>query len=89
MNISTAEAVKRFAVYMRKRIALVFMIIFGKDERVKFEEIRETLSDPVCRQYDEATTYRDGKWVMFEPTDISEFDDYMKLLAIKRKPNRK
>lgn len=23
MNISTAEAVKRFAVYMRKRIALV------------------------------------------------------------------
>lgn len=74
---------------MRKKIALVFMIIFGKDERVKFEEIRETLSDPVCRQYDEATTYRDGKWVMFEPTDTYEFDDYMKLLAIKRKPNRK
>lgn len=42
-----------------------------------------------CRQYDEATTYRDGKWVMFEPTDTYEFDDYMKLLAIKRKPNRK
>ena len=33
--------------------------------------------------------YRDGKWVMFEPTDTYEFDDYMKLLAIKRKPNRK
>ena len=43
----------------------------------------------LCRQYDEATTYRDGKWVMFEPTDTYEFDDYMKLLAIKRKPNRK
>lgn len=69
--------------------SLGFMIIFGKDERVKFEEIRETLSDPVCRQYDEATTYRDGKWVMFEQTDTYEFDDYMKLLAIKRKPNRK
>ena len=51
-----------------------FMIIFGKDERAKFEEIRETLSDSVC---------------MFEPTDTSEFDDYMKLLANKRKPNRK
>ena len=72
-----------------KKNSLGFMIIFGKDERVKFEEIRETLSDPVCRQYDEATTYRDGKWVMFEPTDTYEFDDYMKLLAIKRKPNRK
>ena len=37
----------------------------------------------------EKPRYRDGKWVMFEPTDTSEFDDYMKLLAIKRKPNRK
>ena len=73
----------------RKGGCVGFMIIFGKDERAKFEEIRETLSDSVCRQYDEATTYCDGKWVMFEPTDISEFDDYMKLLAIKRKPNRK
>lgn len=42
-----------------------FMIIFGKGERAKFEEIRDTLSDSVCRQYDEAQTYRDGKWVMF------------------------
>ena len=66
-----------------------FMIIFGKDERAKFEEIRDTLSDSVCSRYDEAKTYRDGKWVMFEPTDTSEFTDYIKLLAIKRKPNRK
>lgn len=66
-----------------------FMIIFGKDERTKFEDIRDTLSDAVCRRYDEAKTYHDGKWVMFEPTDMADFDDYMKLLAIKRKPNRK
>ena len=66
-----------------------FMIIFGKDERAKFDAIRDTFSDSVCKRYDEATTYRDGKWVMFEPTDTSEFDDYMELLAIKRKPNRK
>ncbi len=66
-----------------------FMIIFGKDERTKFEEIRDTLSTAVCRQYDEAKTYHDGKWIMFEPTNTAEFDDYMKLLAIKRKPNRK
>ena len=59
------------------------MIIFGKNEREKLEEIRDTLSDAVCRRYDEAKTYRDGKWVMFEPTDTSEFDDYMKLLAVK------
>ena len=66
-----------------------FMIIFGKDEREKFENIRSTLSAAVCRQYDEAKIYHDGKWVMFEPTNAAELDDYIKLLAIKRKPNRK
>ena len=66
-----------------------FMIIFGKDERTKFEDIKSSLSTTVCRKYDEAKIYHDGKWVMFEPTDTAEFDDYMKLLAIKRKPNRK
>lgn len=66
-----------------------FMIIFGKDERTKFEDIRDILSNTVCKQYDGAKTYHDGKWVMFEPTNTAEFDDYMKLLAIKRKPNRK
>lgn len=65
------------------------MVIFGKEERAKFEGIRATLSPAVCRQYDEAKTYPDGKWVMFEPTRPSEVDDFMKLLAIKRKPNRK
>ena len=66
-----------------------FMVIFGKDERTKVEAIRKTLSSAVCRKYDEAETYHDGKWVMFEPTDQSEFDDYMKLLAVKKRPNRK
>ena len=66
-----------------------FMVILGKDERAKFEAIRDTLSNAVCKQYDEAKTYHDGKWVMFEPTNTADFDDYMKLLAIKRKPNRK
>ncbi len=72
-----------------KKNCIGFMIIFGKDERAKFDDIRDTLSCSVCRRYDESKTYRDGKWVMFEPSDTCEFDDYMKLLAVKRKPNRK
>ena len=72
-----------------KKDCMGFMVIFGKNERTKFEEIRGALSDAVCRQYDEAKTYHDGKWVMFQPVDTAEFDDYTKLLAIKRKPNRR
>lgn len=80
---------KTLCALYAKEHCVGFMIIFGKDERAKLEDIRETLSDTVRKRYDEARTYRDGKWVMFEPEDTGEFDDYMKLLAVKRKPNRK
>ena len=76
------------AFYFKENI-LGFMIIFGKDERAKVEQIRDELSSNVLETYDNAETFHDGKWVMFEPVNIAEFDDYMKLLAIKRKPNRK
>lgn len=76
------------ALYAREN-CVGFMIILGKDERVKFEAIRDTLSNAVCKQYDEAKTYHDGKWLMFEPVDITLFDDFIRLLRIKRKPNRK
>lgn len=68
---------------------LGFMIVFGKAEREKWEAVRGSLSDAVCRQYEEAETYHDGKWVMFTPVDTADLDDYLKLLALKRRPNRK
>ena len=76
------------ALYAREN-CIGFMVIFGKDERAKFEEERGNYSEQVQKIYDEAQTYHDGKWVMFEPTNTAEFDDYIKLLAIKRKPNRR
>lgn len=75
------------SLYAREN-CLGFMIIFGKDERLKFEENRESFSAEVQKIYDESKTYHDGKWVMFYPEDSSMFDDFMRLLAIKRKPNK-
>ena len=65
------------------------MIILGKDERAKFEQERGRYSKEVQRIYDEAQTYHDGKWMMFEPVDVTLFDDFTRLLNIKRRPNRK
>ncbi len=76
------------ALYAREN-CIGFMIIFGKDERAKFETERNRYSKQVQKIYDESKTYRDGKWVMFEPKDTSMFHDFMNLLALKRKPNRK
>lgn len=80
---------KTLCALYAKENCVGFMIIFGKDERAKVETVREKLSEEVQKNYDEAKTYHDGKWVMFEPVDTSMFDDFVQLLAIKRKPNRK
>lgn len=80
---------KTLCALYAKENCVGFMIIFGKDERAKVEAVREKLSEEVQKNYDEAKTYHDGKWVMFEPVDTSMFDDFLQLLEIKRKPNRK
>ena len=80
---------KTLCAFYFKNNTLGFMIIFGKDERSKLEEIRNELSSDVLETYDNAQTYHDGKWVMFDITDNSILEDLKKLLLIKRKPNRK
>lgn len=65
-----------------------FMVILGKAEREKFENEREDYSLGIQSEYDNATTYHDGKWIMFDVLDNSMFDDFIKLLKIKRRPNK-
>ena len=80
---------KTLCVLYARESCVGFMIILGKDERLKFEANRESYSKEVQEKYDEAQTYHDGKWIMFEPVDTSLFHDFIRLLQIKRKPNRK
>ena len=75
------------ALYARES-CIGFLVILGKHERLKFEADRAQYSGDVQRIYDETPTYHDGKWMMFEPADSSLFGDFMRLLAIKRTPNR-
>ena len=76
------------ALYARRN-CVGFMVILGKEERLKFETERGSYSEEVQSVYDESPTYHDGKWMMFEPADTSLFEDFIRLLGIKRKPNRK
>ena len=75
------------ALYAREN-CIGFMVILGKEERLKFEKERGAYTEEVQRVYEEAQTYHDGKWMMFEPTDTALFDDFIRLLGIKRRPNR-
>ena len=76
------------ALYARRN-CIGFMVILGKEERLKFETERGSYSEEVQSVYDESPTYHDGTWMMFEPADTSLFEDFIRLLKIKRKPNRK
>ena len=75
------------ALYAKEQ-TIGFMVILGKDERTKFESMREMFSNAAQKIYDETTTVHDGKWLMFELKDTSLFNDIERLLSIKRKPNR-
>ncbi len=76
------------SLYAREN-CIGFMIIFGKEERAKFEADRADYSKETQTVYDEAKTYSDGKWILFEPKTTILFEDFIRLLRIKRKPNRK
>ena len=75
------------ALYAREN-CIGFMVILGKEERLKFEADQDSYAKEVQETYSETQTYHDGKWIMFEPVDTSLFDDFLRLLAIKRRPNR-
>ena len=75
------------ALYAKEQ-TIGFMVILGKDERTKFESMREMFSNAAQKIYDETTTFHDGKWLMFELKDTCLFNDMECLLSIKRKPNR-
>lgn len=79
---------KTLCALYAKENCLGFMVIFGKDERARFEANCEAYSAMVQKIYDEAKTYHDGKWIMFELTDNSLLNDMEKLLLVKRRPNR-
>jgi len=65
-------------------------IVLGKNEREKFDDQRDAFGEAICKEYDEAQTYHDGKWLAFDIYDNCLLvDDIIRLLNIKRKPNRK
>lgn len=80
---------KTLCALYAKENCVGFMVILGKDERLKFEANRDNYTKYVQRIYDETQTYHDGKWLMFEPINTDLFDDFIRLLSIKKRPNRK
>ncbi len=80
---------KTLCALYAKENCIGFMIILGRNERDKFETMKDDFSQEIQNIYDDSKTFHDGKWIMFELKDTVMFDEFIQLLAIKRKPNRK
>lgn len=66
-----------------------FLIIFGRQEREKFELLRESFSPWIQACYDNAETYHDGKWMFIDVTEPRQLEEIGRLIEIKKRPNRK
>jgi hypothetical protein len=71
-----------------KESAIGLMVVYGKDERAKFEAQQADFSSKVVSEYHDAKTYHDGKWIMFHLPDEDVSGDLIAILAIKRKPKK-
>ncbi|SDY11899.1 Protein of unknown function [Evansella caseinilytica] len=72
-----------------KESGLCVLIIFGKAEREKFEQSRADFSKYINDFYDETHQYHDGKWMLFDVENMRTAEEIQKLIAIKRRPDKK
>ena len=66
-----------------------FQLIFGKDEREKFETQRDAFPQSIVNLYDQAHTYHDGKWMLIRVYTMETLEAVKKMIILKKKSNRK
>ena len=71
MSINTAGAEKTLCALYARENCIGFMVILGKEERLKLKKAGSLHRGSSKEVYEEAQTYHDGKWMMFEPTDTA------------------
>lgn len=76
---------KSFCTLIPEKNRFALLIVFGAEERKKVEEIRDNLSTQTQEEYDNATTYHDGKWVLLSVDNDTVVKDVEQFLAVKRK----
>ena len=77
---------KSFCTLLPEKGCFALVIVFGAKERAGVEEIRGKLSAQIRKEYDQAHTYHDGKWLRLKVRNQQVVEDVETLLFVKRKP---
>ncbi len=80
---------KTLCTFYAKENVANLLIIYGKSEREKIEEMIPSLSKPLQDIYEKTETFHDGKWLWIPIDDKMKVEEMTAMLSIKRKPNRK
>lgn len=76
---------RSFCTLIPEKNRFALLIVFGAEERARVEAMRDRLSPCTRKEYDEATTCHDGKWLLLTIDTGKVVDDVMALLAVKRR----
>ncbi|MCL2443661.1 MAG: DUF3788 domain-containing protein [Treponema sp.] len=79
---------KTFVTFYIKEKMFTVLIIFGKKERDIFENKQEGYSQYIRDYYENTKVYHDGKWMLIDIKDKKYINDIIKLLNIKKEPNK-
>lgn len=80
---------KTLCTFYAKEDVANLLIIYGKAEREKFENIKDSLSKTMQDIYERTEALHDGKWLWILIDDKIKIEDIIAMLKIKRRPNRK
>ena len=79
---------RSFCTLIPEKNRCELLIVFGAKEREKAEAIKGELAPYTRKEYDDAKTYHDGKWLYLTIDSEDVVSDVVSLLALKRKPKR-
>ena len=80
---------KTLCTFYAKQGVANLLIVLGKAEREKFEQQWEYFSEGILTLYESTKVLYDGKWMWIPIDEKLEIEDILRMLRIKRRPNRK
>ena len=79
---------KTLVTFYIKPVKLTVLLIFGKNEREKFDMLSTGFSSYIKSYYESNKTYHDGKWMFIDLADDKYAGDIIRMICIKKKPDK-
>lgn len=69
--------------------SFTILLVFGKNEIQKFEELKLEFSQKIVQLYENTKKLHDGKWLWIRVHKSEDLEDVKMLITIKKKPKKK